>query len=87
MNNELILFFHRNHGSDRNYWIRILLGISIGFVVFIIAEDWLQLAKVFHRSSIITDTWLSRWPMHVRAILDVSVRNGSCLLDRKFTSA
>lgn len=73
----------RNHGTDRNHRICILFGVSIGFMVFIAAEDGLQLAKVFHRSSIVADTWLSRWPLHVCAVLDILVWNGSCVLVKK----
>lgn len=78
--------FIRNHGSNRNHRLCILFGVSIGLVVFIIAEDRLQLAEVLHRSAIAVDTWLPRWPLHVCAILDVFVWNGSRLLVREFTT-
>lgn len=81
-----IVFVLRNHGSDRNHRLRILFGVSIGLVVFITAEDWLQLAEILHRSAIAVDTRLSRWPLHVCAVLDFFVWNGSCLLVREFTT-
>lgn len=81
-----IVFVLRNHGSDRNHRLRILFGVRIGLVVFITAEDWLQLAEILHRSAIAVDTRLSRWPLHVCAVLDFFVWNGSCLLVREFTT-
>lgn len=72
---------NRYNGAHRHHWLLILFGISIGFVVFTFAENWLQLEEILYQPAVSVDQWIPRWTLHIRIILDILVWNGSCLLN------
>lgn len=76
----------RYNGFDRNHWLSILFGISSWSLVFTIIENWIQLEKIFYQSTIIVNEWIFRRSLHICIILDLFIRNGSCLLKNNIIS-
>lgn len=76
----IALFIHRHYGSHRNHWLSILSRVGSGFVVSTVAKNGLQLEEIFHKSTVTFDERIFGRPLHICIILDIFIRNGSCLL-------